>query len=305
MAQLQSTNVVGTLCVNGVAVGGGKDFKFCCFTTSGNWTPTSDLVDGGGNVEAIIVAGGGGSGGASVCANSGCAKLFGGGGGGGEVLHQYKNIDSTDACCHVIGAGGSAGSADACTTRQNAKAGGKGGNSTFLGFTAFGGGGGASIGCCGPVGSSAIDNSNQEGGPLAGHYSGEFFGNTICLNDLPYGGSSTIGFQRTPIHNDAGSTIFGGMLRCQISSSQDTTTPYTTSGSIIEGSRGEGYGINQYGIGGGGCCMMGTMPTHDKAYGAGGQITAAGRISAPQGCRCNCTSGSAGQGGIIVLKWAE
>jgi hypothetical protein len=44
MAQLQSTNVVGTLCVNGVAVGGGKDFKFCCFTGSDTWTPSSDLA---------------------------------------------------------------------------------------------------------------------------------------------------------------------------------------------------------------------------------------------------------------------
>jgi hypothetical protein len=41
MAVLQSTNVQGTLCVNGVAVGGGKDFKYACFTASDTWTPTS------------------------------------------------------------------------------------------------------------------------------------------------------------------------------------------------------------------------------------------------------------------------
>jgi hypothetical protein len=53
MAVLQSTNVQGTLCVNGVAVGGGKDIKYCCFTASTTFTPSQDLVDG--SPVAVVV----------------------------------------------------------------------------------------------------------------------------------------------------------------------------------------------------------------------------------------------------------
>jgi hypothetical protein len=58
MAELQSTNVQGSLCVNGVAVGGGKDFKYCCFTASDTWTPTQDLVDGDAVLHMVVEMGG-------------------------------------------------------------------------------------------------------------------------------------------------------------------------------------------------------------------------------------------------------
>ena len=71
MAVLQSTNIVGSLCVNGVAIGGGKDYNYCCFTASTTFTPTSDLVGGDGFVAADIVGAGGGGGGAYAIGKAG------------------------------------------------------------------------------------------------------------------------------------------------------------------------------------------------------------------------------------------
>ena len=116
MAQLQSTNVVGTLCVNGVAVGGGKDFKLCCITTTGNFTPTSDLVDGDGHVEAVLVGGGGGSGIINSRSDGLEGFLFTGAGGGAEVKSTVYQVTSSAAHYTIIGAGGSTGSLFNCST---------------------------------------------------------------------------------------------------------------------------------------------------------------------------------------------
>jgi hypothetical protein len=118
MATLQSTNVQGTLCVNGVAVGGGKDFKYCCITASTTWTPSQDLVDGNAIVDAVLVGGGGGSGGVGVCMTGQYTQTRGtvsGGGGGGVVGRTTIDITSTDACNVTIGAGG----VGACYSRAN------------------------------------------------------------------------------------------------------------------------------------------------------------------------------------------
>jgi hypothetical protein len=109
MALLQSTNVQGTLCVNGVAVGGGKDLKYCCFTASTTWTPSQDLVDGNGVIDAVIVGGGGAGGGAYA---SGYLTALaqretqGAGGSGATAIRDSFEIDSTDACTVTIGEGG-------------------------------------------------------------------------------------------------------------------------------------------------------------------------------------------------------
>jgi len=123
MAVLQSTNVQGTLCVNGVAVGGGKDFKYCCFTASDTFTPSQDLVDGDGVIDTFTVGGGGGGGGgfqwflqaqqpstARICSRSTTPStnccLSGGSGMLGQALSA---IDSTDAISVTVGAGGLGG----------------------------------------------------------------------------------------------------------------------------------------------------------------------------------------------------
>jgi hypothetical protein len=163
MAQLQSTNVVGTLCVNGVAVGGGKDFKFACYTGSTTFTPSSDLVGGNGFIEVDLVGGGGGGGGFAlhICNNADCCiNIKSGPGAGGGFARELFTINSTDACTVTIGSGGTAGwvSGSFSVTNNCAQAsesvancadicpGGDGGNTVFGGTTAYGGCGGYSVG---------------------------------------------------------------------------------------------------------------------------------------------------------------
>lgn len=302
MAQLQSTNVVGTLCVNGVAVGGGKDFKFACFSGSDNWTPSSDLVDGGGNVETVIVGGGGGGGASKSCSTGNyraCATLaMGGGGGGGEVLHKFKTIDSTDACCHVIGAGGTA-AADYTVS------GGAGGDSTFLGFTAFGGGGGQSV-CCRHTHSNFISATSLNGnlGGPATAYSTQTQTNLIGLYNSSgyYGGGSTVG---------DGLNYYANMTNCCLNSLATTTIgPIQTgkvpgnpfySGSLVRGVKYAGWGPESWGEGGA-SNQNKIGVTNPLAYGKGGH----GSTSCTKCCcsACSCV-GEDGNDGIIVLKWAE
>lgn len=129
MAELQSTNVTGTLCVNGVAIGGGKDVKYCCITASTNFTPSQDLVDGDAFVEHHIVGGGGGAGafygvgkggfsGNSpncVCFCQTCNTNFRGC--GAAFCKGRTCITATDACCVVVGTGASAAQATGLTTQ--------------------------------------------------------------------------------------------------------------------------------------------------------------------------------------------
>jgi hypothetical protein len=173
MAVLQSTNVQGTLCVNGVAVGGGKDFKYCCFTSSTTFTPSQDLVDGDGVIDTTLIGGGGGGGNSMAgfllvnttqfnTAPSDVTTGAGASGGGGSVGNFITNISSTGACTVTVGAGGLrdvSGTAThmstsyRCTTfdcgdfrtdPDNFGADGTGGETSFGGSTAYGGGGGAS-----------------------------------------------------------------------------------------------------------------------------------------------------------------
>jgi len=173
MAVLQSTNVVGSLCVNGVAIGGGKDFNYRCFTSSISFTPTSDLVSGDGYVMAHVIGGGGGAGasygvtrGGTSPTNVLCAGTVassGQVGAGGEYYQSQSFITSTDAISVTVGAGGTSGSAEGTLGKSEAQglsccvcfysesiagsgsifaAAGDGGTSIFNGITAYGGCGG-------------------------------------------------------------------------------------------------------------------------------------------------------------------
>jgi hypothetical protein len=302
MAQLQSTNVVGTLCVNGVAVGGGKDFKFCCFTGSDNWTPSSDLATDSGTVETVIVSGGGGGGAAASCSSGtyrACATLgMGGGGGGGEVLHKFKTITSTDACCHVIGAGGTA-AAD-YTTPGNA-----GGDSTFLGFTAFGGGGGQSI-CCRHTGGSSISATSLNGNPGGPASSYTAQSQTNCFpfyfQNGYMGGASTVGIEMN-LNSSKSECLFsmpGTSLVGPIQTGKIPGNP-SYSGSITSGMKYGGWGPESFGEGGASNKnKVGVV--NPLAYGLGGN----GSTSCTACCQglCSCV-GDDGRDGIVVLKWAE
>jgi hypothetical protein len=189
MAVLQSTNVVGTLCVNGVAVGGGKDFKYCCISGSGNFTPPSGLVDGNGAARIVIAGGGGGGGGSRVQTgmvnppNSGHFNYRGmaPGGGGGGVLDGTVILTSTADCCTIIGAGGTGGCSTASIPNE-------GGTSCFGSILKVAGGGKGDTSCyqsyiisgqcrftCGSGGEKASLNGSVQ---------------IICNFGIPYGGGS-------------------------------------------------------------------------------------------------------------------
>jgi len=327
MAVLQSTNVQGTLCVNGVAVGGGKDFKFCCFTGSDNWTPSQDLVDGGGSVEAIVVAGGGGGGASARCSsNNACNCItcqychFSGGGGGGEVSHFYKTITATSACCHIIGAGGQTGSGciqavTAVITSPSEK----GGNSSFLGVTSYGGGGGASsVGFCTFQGQPrcAVDSTNILGGPVGGQAQCTATGtegivscNARGFTTNTMGMSTATMFDTIPttpliIDGTSNPAIRGGTSLSEISSSYALPSPELSDGVTkapfycgmlaLAGSThgfGRGGGIN------GASCGQGIPIT----YGDGG----AGMCAQCPNSEDAPTKPIGGNPGIVVLKWAE
>ena len=110
----------------GAGGGGGLTPKFQEFTSSGNFTPSDELIAAGGLVEVFIV--GGGQRGASSSA----------GGCGGEIHQDCITLTTTDSCTVNIGAGG-------------ASDGDPGSNSVFSGsmaggsdITALGGDGGPS-----------------------------------------------------------------------------------------------------------------------------------------------------------------
>ena len=160
MAELQSTNVTGTLCVNGIAIGGGgKDFKICCVTSSTTWTPPSDLVTGDGMVQAYVIGAGGGGGGYT---KQGSVSPKPGGGGAGFVLDTlYQVTSSNDACTVTIGAGGAGG---AGTCNDTGAQGCDGGDSCVFDLSACVVGGGAGTPNSGACNQSGRSKGHSGGG---------------------------------------------------------------------------------------------------------------------------------------------
>jgi hypothetical protein len=284
MALLQSTNVQGTLCVNGVAIGGGKDFYFCCISGSGTYTPSSGLVGADGILDITLV-GGGGSGTKCQCDCGNC----GGGGGGGAIFQGIRKMtDSGAACTLTVGAGGAAQTV-ANTNGNN------GGDTIFdsctlPGAIAFGGGGGGTCrGTAGGMTSAAYrgaGDSNSAGGGGA-------------FTPATTGGGTqggTYAGRRSPMlyanpsaslqSNPAAAVGFGvGMMgnECQGACSLN----YAGRGLKDMGNGGKGAGG---GISGG---SAGYHIGQDAGgFGNGG----AGSSSGDSG---------AGSDGIIILKWAE
>jgi len=319
MANLQSTNVVGTLCVNGVAVGGGKDYKYCCFTGSTTWTPSSDLVDGDGIIKAHIVGAGGGGGGSwgwavtqtiyqNPVRTSGGTATAGDHGAAGNYIERDIFITSTDACTVTIGAGGTGGAAsgDATCTSINTvcdslvvdASATDGGNTTFGGFTAYGGCAGQTRawanraqGCQGPQNYCATDTTTVTNSGLGGAwtcyrqlntYEGNGFSSWMPSNIT---GSAEISLflSSTKGNSDGGIGVEGVSLerRCGV-----------FGGCNIDGNRVVAAGQNgvktsqTYGNGGvrGSVNFTGNSPSTPLVY---------------------FGSGSAANDGIVVLQWSE
>ena len=339
MAVLKSTNIQGALCVNGVAVGGGKDFKYACFTASGNFTPTQGLVDGDGVVEAFMVAGGGGGGSvkAKGCSVSGCIYGMGGGGGAGEVIHHTFDITATTDCALVIGAGGQSGSTDGTLTFGNAGTNvgaTRGGNTTGFGEIAYGGGAGGSRGCMKGGSATFTCTDLVLGGPAAGL--GALVQNTCSTPafDSGYGGYNGASSNFSQVGDGDISTqtqkcygtitVSGSRLNGAFSGSglvcsfRNKNAPGLAT--VIPGSSNfvAGGGSGQYcnrapelkNTGRGFRLKVSCPFKMDNYFGFGGD---GGRIQTSQGTGtalvCSCNAGaqaeSPGSSGLVILKWFE
>jgi len=338
MAQLQSTNIAGTLTVNGIAVGGGKDFKYCCFTGSTTWIPTSDLVDGNGVVDSVLVGGGGGGGGALTwhciisfagdCGIVCCRTLdtLGGNGGGGMVYIPTLPITSTSTCTVTVGAGGSGGyfrydasctdTNTICTTDYDIAE--NGGTTIFGGINILGGGGGASIAKGSKSNWCAYQNQwGSQGGGTVQRGGGE--------------------------RNTSGGSSYMESNEITIQNAEDNTFSFLTGSGNIYNFTTCGRGITldngiTFGAGAGQDLLGGTLESFvtssgtvadpnkvGKVYGFGECLTPAVTTSAYDsrfkgsgglgGCSQSCTRrteestnslrGANGIDGIVIIKWFE
>jgi len=295
MANLQSTNVVGALCVNGVAVGGGKDFKFACFTGSDSWTPTSGLVTGDGILDTFLLGGGGG--GSRCCVSQGQNCGPGGPGGAGGVGTQFLiNITSSnDACTVTIGAGGagredSAGEGPGCN----------GGDTIFntasiaaCGAAAFGGGGGSNnwgngggIG----IGRGYRRNPNDQANHPAGAGMGSYGSGMVSGCRAMVG----VGNSRRPCSNIASQFHFTGFGSAGATSGE-------SSAAIGRPGQGIKTAVGWVGVPGYGYCSNDAMAQPGQISGDG--CNAQGYGNGGNGS-CTIAAGS-GSSGLVILQWAE
>lgn len=333
MAVLQSTNVQGTLCVNGVAVGGGKDVKFCCITSSTTWTPPSDLVTGDGIVDTTIVAGGGGGG--VFCTVSNFYRICNaaGGGGGGEVRHfPCIMTSSNDACTITVGAGGNSGSVDVTPTLRP-PGGGAGGDSSAFGVTAYGGGGGESFQAA--TNNTCLLNTCYQnvifGGPW-GAIAGRHTCNTgeqgvFDCNPAMGGGGVLAG-----AIDDASSMVHQGLAASPTASVWCMNGKQYCMGNFLNSagnnpkSLGYPHGTDYFSPGGTSMCKLVGLPGKhsygefqygcnlnsvgpfsfpsgtSESCGAGG---GAGSIATIGGSGTACLRGTRGNDGVVVLKWQQ
>jgi len=131
------------------------DYKVHTFETSGTFTVT----DGSGNVELLIVGGGGAGGWCSLSSAGG-----GGGGGGVREIPAYAVVPG--AYTVTVGAGG-------VTNSGTNPPSGDGGDSSFDGETAVGGGhGGSTHSVSFPTGEDGAGGGSGGGGSAGGHSGG-------------------------------------------------------------------------------------------------------------------------------------
>jgi len=301
MADLQSTNVTGTLCVNGVAIGGGKDFKFYCVTGSTTWTPPSGLVTGDGVLDLTMVGGGGGGG--VCCTNNPGPQQCGGGGAGGSGGVGFQGLiqmtSSNDTCTITIGYGGAGASGSTGITGCN------GGNTIFntaslaaCGAMAAGGGGG--FNCWGNAGGRVMGRNYRAkpalGGPTAGA------GGPGLITAAAPPSQDSLNFSYAPpcacfVDNTPEFAGFGVTFQSDGPRGGSTTGRNGSGIGVSQnlGSGGHSYGNRYAHAPGTSTCgpAAGTYPDLGQSYGAGGHGI------------CGDGIAQSGSAGIAILKWAE
>lgn len=224
----------------------GVAFAKACLEQSGNvptWSDDNPLQPGTdcngvreASVEALVVAGGG-SGGTSS------SEHRGGGGGAGGVIVESTEI-AVDSYPVVVGSGGASVAGVTRTSGNN------GGNSTFNGLVAIGGGGGS-----GGTGSAGARNGGSGGG---GHYTGDTSGGSGTPDQGFRGGNSVASI---------GGAGGGGAGEIGFSNAAGPSKQYGGDGIYIGDDFSDSVGVLGWVGGGGG---SGENPSYSGAGGQGG-----------------------------------
>ena len=277
---------------------GPNTYKYHQFTTSG----TFQVLSGAKGIEYMIIGGGGGGG-----------TLGGGGGAGGYLTGTFTA--SVGSYGIVIGGGANGGSQGA--------PGGTGTNTTALGFTAYGGGGGGShtsggtsvAGTSGGSGGGSGDNASSYpyGAGTVGQGNRGGTGSTVFSN-IPRGGGGGGGSNGVGLDIGSGGAGGPGTLNAI-----NGTSYYWAGGGgyggYASGSRGGDGGI---GGGGGGSAANGASPAgsgggsalnngtagavgDNTMGGLGGQNTGGG--GGGSGWAYNATGTRSGGSGIVIIRY--
>jgi len=245
-------------------------------TSSQTWVAPTTLV---GTVKATLIGGGGGGG-----TGGGGAVGAGGGGGAGGVV-QLTGVSLTPGASYpaVIGCAGAAAGGYPAT-------GGRGGNTTFLGYTAYGGGyggcvygnGGSSIASGGGGGGSGDTGARPGGtGGAQGHNGASVGGRTGGASDTGSAGGGAGGAPCSNISCPCCYTGYVGGIGVYCS----LLGAYVAGG----GARGSHCsGVSAGGTGGGG--NTGAPATYYGGGGGGGGV--GGSYGAP----------GAGYRGVVVIQ---
>ena len=262
---LRTTTHTSTLITPAVATGGtvstSGGYTIHAFTGSGTFTANQAVT-----VEALLVAGGGGGGG-------GLLNIMnaGGGGGGGVLLNTALSLSATSYSV-TVGAGGASGL--------------NGGNTTFAGLTAIGGGHGAHSAYAAPGaagGSGGGEGTSQGGGAGAG-VSGQGTNGTAGAGGPYYeggggGGATSSGSGRNG-GNGYGSSLSGSFAYYGGGGGAGTND-----------STGGSGGLGGGGPGGGSTTSQGGAGTANTGGGGGGSSQWT-------------STGGAGGSGIVIVRYS-
>ena len=249
--------------VQGLPTGGtittSGGYRYHTFTSSGTFTVPSGYSA---TAQALVIAGGG-SGGSD----------YGGGGGAGGVVYASSSSISTGTYTVTVGAGASNGSGGAFHGLQ-------GGNSSFNGSTAIGGGGG---------GGEGTDRNGSSGGSGGGACYGASGGSGTTGQGYA-GGSSSIG---NPDYNAGGGGGAGGAGENALSARSGNGGVGTNGWSTWASATSSGDGGYYAGGGGGGHTHNGSGGKGLGGAGGGGD----GGIAYGQNSGTNADNGLANTGG--------
>ena len=192
----------------------GDIYRAHIFTASGDFN-VSALGDYGDTIDALLVGGGGGGG------------NYGGGGGGGAVVHVENKPIATGPNTILIAAGGLG--AGPSSGSQSVPASRDGGTTTFLGYTATGGGG-----------AGGYDNQPARGGANGGGH-GAYLGPP----GTPQGVAGTSPTQPSPL--SPYSTVYAGNRGGTHGTSTSPWGHYPSGGGAGAGADGESRPVATYG----------------------------------------------------------